>query len=120
MTDQLARISSGEPEQNEFMSVEKARKWFPDLEYYLRNNISDALKSDLAALKMEKSLRLAITSVVEEINASDLSPERQEIISEYLFRRLGDLSSAIDNLRLIAKDIRNTDIEGILARHEGR
>lgn len=115
----LARMVPA-PEQPEFDSIEDTRRIF-DICRVMLLGVKDTPKAaENAVFALEKEMRHVVETAVETINDTNLSPNRQEVISEYLFRQLGDLSSAIDNLRRITHDIRHTDIEGILARHEGR
>lgn len=120
MADDLARFNA-EPAPQEFLDVsdENIKRLFRALQIGAVNK--DLIhNSTQANLYLERFIRASVTFIAEEVDASGLSPERQEIISEHLFRRLGDLSSTIDNLRLIAEDLQNMDLDGILARYEGR
>lgn len=117
--DDLARIVPA-PEQPEYASIEDTRRMFDVCRVMLMGVKATPKAAENAAFALEKELRHVIETAVDVINDTNLSPSRQEVISEYLFRQLGDLSSTIDNLRRISHDIRHTDIEAILARHEGR
>lgn len=120
MSDDLARVTPA-PEPQEFLDVtdENVKRLFRALQIgSVDKNLINA--STQANLQLERFIRASVTFIAEEVDASGLSPARQEIISEHLFRRLGDLSSTVDNLRLIAEDLQNLDLAGILARYEGR
>lgn len=119
MSDDLARMQPAQ-EEPEFMSLDDAALTFLTLKRILNAHSPATAATFANARHMEQEMRHQVTTVVEEVNMMNLSPSRQEIISEHLFRRLGDLSSAIDNLRLISEDLMNSDIQKILARYEGR
>lgn len=119
MADDLARFN-GEPAPPEFMTLDEAAITFLALQRILKIHTTSIALMNSHTRQVEREMRHNVTTVVEEINMMNLSPARQEIISEYLFRRLGDLSSAIDNLRLITEDLMASDIQKILARYEGR
>lgn len=118
MADDLARFNAA-PEPEPSMSSSDRKLFFRALGQSFRAPVTaDAANS--ANEELERVLRHCMTFVVEELSASSLPVGQQEVISEYLFRQLGDLSSAIDNLRRITADIQSTDIDRILARYEGR
>lgn len=118
MADDLARFNAA-PEPEPTMSDSDRMRFFRALQQSFKGPVvADA--ANKANEELERYLRHCLTFVVEELGASSLPVGQQEVISEYLFRQLGDLSSAIDNLRRITADIQSTDIDGILARYEGR
>lgn len=119
MADDLARFNA-EPAPPEFMTLDEAAITFLALQRILKAHSPSLAMMKACGHTVEREMRHNVTTVVEEISMMNLSPARQEILSEHLFRKLGDLSSAIDNLRLITEDLMNSDIQKILARYEGR
>lgn len=112
MADDLARFNAAPAPQ------ETAKEAYSRLEYDFRAATSgSAVKIDIALTPIAFMFREAATDMINKLAETEACSDiDHEIVSEHVFRRLGDLLSAMDNVRAIARDLSYVDLHMICER----
>ncbi|ENL9127501.1 hypothetical protein AB6J89_004708 [Salmonella enterica] len=112
MADDLARFS-GEPAPRV-----GAKEAYFKLEADFRSATSSGVPAiDIALTPIAFMFREAATNMINQLAETEACSDiDHEIISEHVFRRLGDLLSAMDNVRAIARDLSYADLHMICER----
>lgn len=111
MADDLARFTAAPKPESQREAYAKLEAEFRDA---LTGNVA---KIDIALTPIAFMFREAATKMINDLAETEsCSDIDHEIISEHVFRRLGDLLSAMDNVRAIGRDLSYVDLHMICQR----
>lgn len=111
MADDLARFNPAPAPESDKVVLMRLE------EEFRMATSGSASKIDIALTPIAFMFREAATDLINKLAETEACSDLDhEIISENIFRRLGDLLSAMDNVRAIARDLSYSDIHMIRER----
>jgi len=113
--DKPERLVLGENPMHTYLRERMESPYRPLEDMIMPNGLLAARLSE-QALKLERHLRESIENTVKAAQDMDIPEDHKEAISFHLFRKLDELSSAIDTVNEKIGSIRTVDLNAVIKR----